>query len=447
MASKGRGDDSMLVHMTPNEVAGLQALALKHGGSLTVNPETGLVEAGFLKKLLPMIAGFALGPAGFGLMSAGMAGLTVGGVTALATGSLSKGLQAGLGAYGGAGLGEAFMGAGANAMTNAGVANYADTLASQGLTPGTAAYGEAASKLALESQGAAQAASNFDKLGAGFKAVTNSPQSALGFAKDNYKYGLAAASPLIADAMVPTTTKMPTMQSTGYIRPYDFDPRTQSLTRLDPVKAKRGGLIALAEGGNPADDPNARFNALTGQSKAAYDYLMGNADRSFVPPTAGVGAGQTGPVFTSLQKPATPTPTTGGADVIGGGPGPIDVPVQPPIQQPTEFQLQDPVYTEPEPYEPVEPLPSPDEDFPSTYPEIDRVTEDDAAVRDIEQVTEEDDLVRELERDRSEQELEEELQRERDRIDQEEAEREIERVTDQEDAEREIEQVTEEMIW
>jgi hypothetical protein len=47
---QGRGDDKILVHMTPNEVRGLQAIAMQHGGSLTVNPETGLVEAGFLKQ-------------------------------------------------------------------------------------------------------------------------------------------------------------------------------------------------------------------------------------------------------------------------------------------------------------------------------------------------------------------------------------------------------------
>ena len=55
--SQGRGDDSVLVHMTPGEVSGLQALAMAHGGSLTINPETGLAEAGFLKSLLPMILG------------------------------------------------------------------------------------------------------------------------------------------------------------------------------------------------------------------------------------------------------------------------------------------------------------------------------------------------------------------------------------------------------
>jgi hypothetical protein len=53
---KGRGKDQMLVHMTPREVQGLQALAKAHGGSLTVNPETGLAEAGFLEDILPVVA-------------------------------------------------------------------------------------------------------------------------------------------------------------------------------------------------------------------------------------------------------------------------------------------------------------------------------------------------------------------------------------------------------
>ena len=47
LAQKGRGPDSTLVHMSNREVAGLQALAKKHGGSLTTNPDTGLPEAGF----------------------------------------------------------------------------------------------------------------------------------------------------------------------------------------------------------------------------------------------------------------------------------------------------------------------------------------------------------------------------------------------------------------
>lgn len=99
--SQGRGDDSMLVHMTPDEVNSLQGLAMAHGGSLTINPETGLPEAGWLGKLLPTILGAALAATGVGApLAAGIVGL---GQTAL-TGSLKKGLMAGLGAFGGAGM-------------------------------------------------------------------------------------------------------------------------------------------------------------------------------------------------------------------------------------------------------------------------------------------------------------------------------------------------------
>ncbi len=80
LASKGRGPDTMLVHMTPGEVKGLQSLAMAHGGSLTINPKTGLPEAGFLRAILPIVAGAALGPAGFGLtaMQAGLATAALG---------------------------------------------------------------------------------------------------------------------------------------------------------------------------------------------------------------------------------------------------------------------------------------------------------------------------------------------------------------------------------
>lgn len=105
VAAQGRGKDTTLVHMTPNEVQGLQQLAQVHGGSLSTNPQTGLPEAGFLDDVLgtvlPIAAGFALGPAGLGLTSLG-AGLTVGGITGLLKGDLGQGLMAGLGAYGGA---------------------------------------------------------------------------------------------------------------------------------------------------------------------------------------------------------------------------------------------------------------------------------------------------------------------------------------------------------
>lgn len=136
LQSAGRGEDKVLVHMTPGEVKGLQSIAMAHGGSLTINPETGLPEAGFLRSILPMIAGFALGPAGLGMtaMNAGLASAAIG--TAL-SGDLKQGIMAGLGAYGGAGLGAGLMaqgaqgaaaGAGQNAAQTA-ITNYSDDLA------------------------------------------------------------------------------------------------------------------------------------------------------------------------------------------------------------------------------------------------------------------------------------------------------------------------------
>jgi len=105
LSSHGRGNDSTLVHMSPREVNSLNALAKAHGGHLTTNPHTGLPEAGFLESILPMAAGFALNAAmpGSGMLVPAL----VGGGTALLTGSLEKGLMAGLGAYGGANMGEA----------------------------------------------------------------------------------------------------------------------------------------------------------------------------------------------------------------------------------------------------------------------------------------------------------------------------------------------------
>lgn len=45
LAQQGRYGDNMLVHMNPQEVAGLAALARAKGGHITINPHTGLPEA------------------------------------------------------------------------------------------------------------------------------------------------------------------------------------------------------------------------------------------------------------------------------------------------------------------------------------------------------------------------------------------------------------------
>jgi len=118
--SQGRLNDSMLVHMNPQEVAGLQALARQNGTTLTINPQTGLPEAFNLGSILPAVAGAALTP-----VLGPMAPLVVGGLGALATGSLEQGLMMGLGAYGGASL----AGSAANLAAPAAAAASAPTTA------------------------------------------------------------------------------------------------------------------------------------------------------------------------------------------------------------------------------------------------------------------------------------------------------------------------------
>ena len=104
LSAHGRGPDTTLVHMSKDEVKSLNDIAMAHGGQLTINPKTGLPEAGFLSSILPMVAGAGLMAMSGGVINPMTAGLIVGGGTGLMTGDLKKGLMAGLGAYGGAGL-------------------------------------------------------------------------------------------------------------------------------------------------------------------------------------------------------------------------------------------------------------------------------------------------------------------------------------------------------
>ena len=251
VAKQGRGDDSLLIHMTPDEVQRLQSFAQANGRSLTINPTTGLPEAGMLsdlfKAVAPIALGAFLGPAGMGLTFGGLssavsAGIATGGITALATGSLSRGLMAGLGAYGGAGLADSFMGAGTGAL-EAGAASAAQgQLGAAQLALGEALPEQAAQQFTKDAAARQLAsATPFDKIGAGFNAATATPSAMGQFAKDNFKYLGAAAAPIMAGAMVPTTTKMPENTNPAYIRQKLYDPYTQTYKSLAPVKASEWG--------------------------------------------------------------------------------------------------------------------------------------------------------------------------------------------------------------
>ena len=268
VAANGRGDDSLLVHMTPDEVRNLQKFAQANGTTLTINPTTGLPEAGLLsdlfKAVAPIALGAFLGPGAFGIaglgMSAGAAAATVGGITTLATGSLSRGLMAGLGAYGGAGLAEGLAGAGTAALGQQAVASTASELMNAGA--GEALTGEAYNTAMQQGVTDRMAAITPQSTwSAATQAVSADPMQ---FAKNNWQALAAAASPIAADLMTPTTTKMPELGNTGYIRQKMYDPYTQTYRSMAPVKANEwgdrqfsdiyrgynnGGIVALAAGG------------------------------------------------------------------------------------------------------------------------------------------------------------------------------------------------------
>ena len=114
LQSKGRGQDTHLVHMTTSELNAMQNLAESKGGSLTINPHTGLPEAGFLSSALPMVLGAAAAMTGQEWAIPLAMAMSAGGEYAM-TGSLTQGLMAGLGAWGGAGLATGIAGLGADA--------------------------------------------------------------------------------------------------------------------------------------------------------------------------------------------------------------------------------------------------------------------------------------------------------------------------------------------
>ena len=201
LAAHGRGPDTELVHMTKGEIDSLQSLARANGGSLTINPDTGLAEAGFLSAILPMALGAGamiasggtaaplLGGLGMGLSSAGVIGTGLGALQYARTGSLQKGLMAGLGAYGGAGLAGGLMAPSASAM-NAEVAKSAAAQNPQLM----------ASEIGREM---GQAGFVKPQIAAGMNpAVSTGPFSLAG--KEVAKFGLAAAAPALLQQETPS---------------------------------------------------------------------------------------------------------------------------------------------------------------------------------------------------------------------------------------------------
>ena len=239
IASLGRGEDKMLVHMTPGEVAGLQRIAMAHGGSLTINPQTGLAEAGFLSDILgfaaPIVGGMLGGPMGAGLAS----GL----VSYAKEGDVGKALGAGALSFGGASLLGGLKGVGENALGNSisseaqGAADIANQTALQtssvpslgtesGITPDQLAKNAAAMDSDYASAASGKMPSYMNKVGAGFKQATSSGQNAMDFLSNN-KIPLAAAGLGLAGMIPPPAPPAGLQDKTGYSPQYTYDPKTQ----------------------------------------------------------------------------------------------------------------------------------------------------------------------------------------------------------------------------
>ena len=326
LKSKGRGNDTMLVHMTPSEVKGLQAIAMRHGGSLTINPDTGLPEAGFLEQILPVVAAAGLtyltagaaAPVLSGALGAGGLGLSAGAATTLGgigAGALSgaaisggmaaiQGKDAGRAALMG-GIGGGIAGGlgaytptevGATALTGAtGTASQTGTAA---LDPSLASYGQSALTPQQISQGVSQGTITPDAATNYGKAFTESfaTNPAVQLPAPSYYSGLGSgmsdiatkagiqALPAVAGAMGSETYDQQVGPQDNYqspLRRISPDFRAYEPPRPDPYYRARyaaeGGIMQSYQAGGPVERMSMANTAMNPQGGL---YPMGMIDKT-----------------------------------------------------------------------------------------------------------------------------------------------------------------------
>jgi hypothetical protein len=286
LASKGRKGDTELVHMTRGEIKGLQDLALASGGSLSINPDTGLVEANFLKKMLPMIAGIGLNMMFPGLGALATAGI-VGGVETVRTGDIGKGLMAGLGAYGGAGIGQGLSTAGASAAGDIGVNATSTGLQNTGAN---ALRESAGAALSTPMPGVSNAAG--EALRAGAQAPVTLGNMSSGFGQLGSEAGrsavysalptgtLPAAGATLANALTPEYQQpgLPEEEDYGPYKLKRLSANFQGSTPVQPNPYYRptglgyaaGGDVMMAAGGSYEDEPMDDVGGMAAGGIAGY---------------------------------------------------------------------------------------------------------------------------------------------------------------------------------
>ena len=308
LAEQGRNGDSMLVHMTPHEVSGLQTLLQSKGRDLTVNPHTGLPEAWFGSDLGGSLYDSAKGitsgiggavqdmtssPIGSMLVGAALvacgvppqfAGLATGAMSYASGNSFKQSVGSGLAGQGGGSM--------VNSAGYAGALNPSDAVAPTapggavpaavpGAPPVTSvdvlntAPATAPATAPVDVSGAAPATTtaptgaqaiseathpSMSVAPVGSSAATQAASS--GFmdtagkwvaANPGYAMMGAAGVALAGGAGEQHTVDPGNPYEGAYIRPYTYDQKTGKLTQIAPVKAPvkiaQGGLLSIAGGG------------------------------------------------------------------------------------------------------------------------------------------------------------------------------------------------------
>jgi hypothetical protein len=216
---------------------------------LTVNPQTGLPEAGFLDRLLPTLLGGAATFFSGGTITPLMAAMGVGGLTALTSKDLGKGLMAGLGAYGGGSIVSGLAEFGTGALSaEAGKAAIPAGMDPLGYEAEQLSQNAIAPKLAN--------ASYYDKLAAGASNAMTNPRGALSAVGGGSELMGAAkiAAPLMSALSGKEATSVPTF---GQIA---FDPRAANISirrEQNPYQEDTGSSAQRGYFGRTYVDRNA----------------------------------------------------------------------------------------------------------------------------------------------------------------------------------------------
>jgi len=385
---------------------------MAHGGTLTINPETGLPEAGFLDSLLPTLLGGAATFFSGGAITPFMAALGVGGLTALTSKDLGKGLMAGLGAYGGSGIMEGLEGFGAADIGEKAIGAATADAANAGLTNQsimTDTTGVMSNPYATAVQkgvGDRMAGATYsDKLKAGFSKALSNPGDAFNAigGGSTFKGAAMLGAPLLSALSSQDQTSVPTFDQIKFDpRPANINIRREQLPyQRDTGSSGQRGYFGptyignyAAEGGFVSDDGIEHFGAggRTGRVSTGTPIIRTPADlvnlgnrgsKRFTPVNrdefsypSGLGKNSLPPGKSNVNPSGYTNPASSAQRSSTFVEKPVvQQPIQPAPQQPIQPITQQPMEpTRPVAQQPIEP-PRPQQPMEPTQPTQRRIDE------------------------------------------------------------------------